>query len=77
METPCFSIPTSTTVIQPEQPIVSTVNESTPCAEYSIPTQIWLADQLTKLSPARLAPFDDLLEPIEVPTKQKSPVLAR
>lgn len=75
METPCFSIPTSTTVIQPEQPIVSTVNESTPCAEYSIPTQIWLADQLTKLSPARLAPFDDLLEPIEVPTKTKVPFL--
>lgn len=75
METPCFSIPTSTTVIQPEQPVVSTVNASTPRAKYSVSTQIWLADQLTKLSPTRADPVDDLLGPIEVPTTTKVPFL--
>lgn len=75
METSCFSIPTSTTVIQPEKPIISTVNASTPRAEYSIPTQIWLADQLTKLSPTRSGPADDLLEPVGVPLKTKVPFL--
>lgn len=75
METPCFSIPTSTTVIQPEQPMVNTINASTSHAEYSIPTQIWLADQLTKLSPTRVDPMDSLLGPIEVPTTTKVPFL--